>query len=333
MNRNHSPSQMDDVFELNVFDILKNFQRDENVYIDIINDNAFKRLSDIKLLGALDYLFIYKKGVPHSNNQSRYQHSLGVAMLALYYSKLCKLQIEDEQLIVVAALLHDIGHPPLSHSLEPEFNRHFGLNHHKAGEMIIRGRAPIVTRINSILSKYKISADEVIALIEGNSKSKHTFLFHSKFNIDTIDGILRAYSYLSRRSLNLNRYDVLNQVIEKKLTLKNLKIMDDFWSLKNKVYTYILGEDNYLADLIAQNYMKKHIDQFKFEDYFLKETELKWLHPALFEGINQASAHETKPHKERLYHVDKNKIISDISGIATRYKNAVYRKDFKEDIV
>jgi uncharacterized protein len=320
---------MIDTFELYELDILEYFHRD--VYVEIIDDNAFKRLNDIKLLGALDYLFVYK-GVPLSNSQSRYQHSLGVAMLALYYSKLCKLCLEDEQLIVTAALLHDIGHPPLSHSLEPEFNRRFGLDHHSVGEMIIRGNAPIATKINSILINHNISIDEVIALIEGTSKSKHTFLFNSKFNIDTIDGILRAYNYLTGKPTALNRYYVFDQVTGKRLTLKKLKIMDDFWNLKNKVYKkYIFGDENCFADLIAQNYMKMHIAQFKFEDYFLKETELKECHPALFEQINNSLKHVKATHKRKFYYVDKTIIIKEMSSVPMRYKNAIYKHDVKEN--
>jgi hypothetical protein len=232
----------------------------------------------------------------------------------------------------VAALLHDIGHPPLSHSLEPEFNRRFGLDHHKAGEMIIRGRAPIATRINSILLNHNIHIDEVIALIEGDSKSKHVFLFNNRFNIDTIDGILRSYSFLTKRPLRLNRYEVLCQVIGERLTLENLKIMDDFWKLKGIVYgKYIFGEENRFADLAVQNYMGTHIGQFKFEDYFLKETELRELHPALFERINKSSEHVTAMRRKRLYRVDKKKIIKDMSSVQTRYKIAVYKKAIKDN--
>lgn len=323
--------RMDDVFDLYELDVLEYFHRD--VYVEIINDNAFRRLNDIKLLGALDYLFAHK-GIPISNIQSRYQHSLGVAMLALFYSKLHTLQIQDEQLIVIAALLHDIGHPPLSHSLEPEFNRRFGLDHHRVGEMIIRGEAPVETRIKSILLNHNICIDEVVALIAGCSKSNHAFLFNSKFNIDTIDGILRSYSYLTRQPLQLNRYEVLQQVIGESLTIDNLKIMDDFWKLKNKIYLkYIFGKETYYADLVAQSYMKKHLDQFKFEDYFLKETELKDVHPELFELTNDSSMHITATHKKRLYYVDKTKIIKDIRSIPKRYKIALYKKAIQDSIV
>jgi len=314
-----------DLFELYELDILEYFKGDAEVYLEIINDNAFERLKDIKLLGALDYLF-RRKGAPDSNNQSRYQHSLGVATLALYYSKLLKLSIEDEQLIVIAALLHDIGHSPLSHSLEPQFILHFKLDHHKAGELIIRGRAPITTRINSILKNHNISVDEVNALINGNSKSEHAFLFNSKFNIDTIDGILRSYDFLAKKPSNLNRYEVLTQIIGKKLTLKNLKIMDNFWKIKNVVYRdYIFGERNYLADLSVQKYMEMHIKQFKFEDYFLNETELSKQHPSLFKFMTASPGKTTTSHNQRWYVIDKGQIIDDVDKIPKRYKSALYR--------
>jgi HD superfamily phosphohydrolase len=41
------------------------------------------------------------------------------------------------------ALLHDIGHLPISHSLEPVFLSVFGIDHHHASEDIFFGRVAI----------------------------------------------------------------------------------------------------------------------------------------------------------------------------------------------
>lgn len=86
--------------------------------IKIIEHPFFQRLRNIKQLGFAEYVF---PGATHT----RFLHSIGVMHTAtLLFDKLFKENLNNKhiarlrQTTRLAALLHDIGHAPLSHSTE-----------------------------------------------------------------------------------------------------------------------------------------------------------------------------------------------------------------------
>lgn len=104
----------------------------------LIGTAAFLRLQKVKQLG-----FVYRiwPGATHT----RYEHSLGCYHLAVRALRallqrgedggLADISISSVQTLVVAALLHDIGHYPFSHTLE-ELGYPIAL-HEKVGRSII----------------------------------------------------------------------------------------------------------------------------------------------------------------------------------------------------
>jgi uncharacterized protein len=62
----------------------KHFAR--SLYREIIEDMAFQRLNHISFLGAIDFVFPSRRGFQKSKN-TRFQHTLGVAKLALSFAK------------------------------------------------------------------------------------------------------------------------------------------------------------------------------------------------------------------------------------------------------
>lgn len=103
-------------FTKTIFDNVHGFIPLTEIEYSIIDTQEFQRLRNIRQLGLLDYVF---PGALHN----RFNHSLGVLFIA---DKMVKsLQIKEKlqepnirQLIRLAALLHDIGHYPLSHITE-----------------------------------------------------------------------------------------------------------------------------------------------------------------------------------------------------------------------
>ena len=83
----------------------------------IIDTREFQRLRSIQQLSTCEYVF-------PAANHNRFSHSLGAYHLAgMLISSLNDVQPnhvtdEDSEFIQLAALLHDIGHPPFSHLLE-----------------------------------------------------------------------------------------------------------------------------------------------------------------------------------------------------------------------
>jgi HD superfamily phosphohydrolase len=99
---------------------LKQMARYDPLFAELVATPAFQRLKSIRFLGGIDYLLVrVPNGANRNIRYTRYQHSLGVARLALLYGNQRGLSFSERRILYVAALLHDVGHAPLSHSLEP----------------------------------------------------------------------------------------------------------------------------------------------------------------------------------------------------------------------
>lgn len=178
----------------------------------IIDHSAFQRLRRIRQLALTDMVY---PGATHT----RFEHSLGVMHLAtLMYDaiinndnnrKILEKQLsyndtglkKDRQLIKLAALLHDVGHAPFSHASEEimPINTQIGkpYKHENYTTAIIKGPLKDVIEKHQInKTNYNISAEEVAALIEGNSVvlGERTFwkvIISSQLDADRGDYLLR----------------------------------------------------------------------------------------------------------------------------------------------
>ena len=52
-------------------------------------------------------------------NHTRFEHSLGTLYLANVMARQLRLSEDEQKLVAAAALIHDIGHGPFSHAIEP----------------------------------------------------------------------------------------------------------------------------------------------------------------------------------------------------------------------
>jgi len=198
--------------EYEIRDTVYGFIRFNEWEKEIIDHPVFQRLRKIKQLAFTDMVY---PGAQHT----RFEHSLGVMHLAtLIYDVIVKdntnkqllkdklnyneagLQ-RDRQLVRLAALLHDIGHAPFSHASEelmeknPKTNRLYKHEDYTITLIKMKLRDAIENHsVNKI--NFKISADEVAALIEGNPEVLEERIFwkviiSSQLDADRGDYLLR----------------------------------------------------------------------------------------------------------------------------------------------
>lgn len=184
--------------------------------LQLISTPVFQRLRGLKQLAHVNYVF---PGAEHS----RFVHSLGVLyIMGLMTEHLNKNKgISDEDVIKmrVAALLHDIGHYPLSHLGEGAYsyckddqsaiNYVEGLgdtketplhllsssysksaHHERLGKYIIENNK----EITEILNYYGINPNEIGSIITGeigSSNMVYSQLLHSSLDADRLDYLLR----------------------------------------------------------------------------------------------------------------------------------------------
>ena len=239
----------------------------------LIATPAFQRLRNIRFLGGIDYARIpAPNGKPGSRRYTRYQHSLGVARLALLYAGVRQLGPDERRLIAVAALLHDIGHAPLSHSLEPVFKAEFAIDHHKATEEILRGHGALGSGIGGLLRDSGIDLDRLVAVIGGREPG-HDGFFDGPINFDTIEGILRSQTY-ERPAPRLSPETVMLAAARRENDADRIAV-DEFWLYKDIVYRNIVNsEKGMLADALCQDAMRRNLARFGRGDYFISERAL-----------------------------------------------------------
>jgi HD superfamily phosphohydrolase len=247
---------------------------DDRMFHDLIETPAFQRLRFIRFLGGIDYLLIrFPNGANGNTRHTRYQHSLGVARLALLYCDLRELPSSERRHLFAAALLHDVGHAPLSHSLEPVFLDVFGLEHHQVTADIISGRLALGREVYETLRRYEVDVERVLAILARKESDDGGF-FSGPINFDTIEGIIRTHSYARPSPGGLTAEAVMKAAMYRQSTADR-DLVDEFWLLKDQVYRSIIkSRAGVLADSICQTFMRRHIASIKPDDYFSAEPKI-----------------------------------------------------------
>jgi len=199
---------------------------------DIIRTKIFNRLRYIKQMG---FSYLSFPGANHS----RYEHSLGTMHVASTLATTAfipghKIDVSEEhlQIIRIAALLHDIGHPPFSHSVEETFYKYPELltecfNNTKYGnknlinllkkskkyshEVFTQYAIKTDKELKEVLSGalYRINQLALLAIGRATDKGYSVFnsLIDSDIDADRIDYILRD-SYYTGLSYRFDIYEL-----------------------------------------------------------------------------------------------------------------------------
>ena len=153
--------------------------------LNLIDSKEFQRLRRIKQLGTAQYTF-------HGAEHTRFQHSLGVYEIT---RRICNHFVRNypnewddgERLVTLtAALLHDIGHGPFSHT----FEKIFDTDHEQFTIDIILDEK---TEVNQILKRVSpVFPNQVASVIKGNYPNPQVVqLISSQIDADRMDYLQR----------------------------------------------------------------------------------------------------------------------------------------------
>lgn len=245
------------------------------LYEEIIKSPSLQRLKGVSFLGAIDKTHRNT----HKQRRNRFQHSVDVAKLALFICKKRGYSAEIENHVVVAALLHDVGHAPLSHSMEMAFYDHFEINHHIATKRILNGKTTKHNDLQNInhsvlhkTLKKKLNITLLNQLIEQRSNDVFADIFNSPINVDTIDGIHKSLLYFhASPSRFFNRYTVASAAFLNTEESRQ-KHLDNFWQCKGQVYNNLINTGvGALADYLCQQRFYDNADKISEEHFYRRE--------------------------------------------------------------
>ncbi|GMG70717.1 HD domain-containing protein [Tetragenococcus halophilus] len=165
------------------------------VILDLINSKEVQRLRRIKQLGTSSFTF-------HGAEHSRFSHSLGVYEITRQICDIFKQTYsiekigeegwDDSQRLIAlcAALLHDIGHGPYSHTFEHIFHT----DHEQITEAIITSPQ---TEVYQILNRVEAGFPEKVASVITKTypNPQVVQMISSQIDADRMDYLLRDAYY------------------------------------------------------------------------------------------------------------------------------------------
>lgn len=307
---------------------------------EIIAHPVFQRLRRIRQLALTDMVY---PGATHT----RFEHSLGVMHLAtkMYDAILRddeskgllkdKLHFEeagfkrDRQLVRLSALLHDVGQPCFSHASEEVFGKNPSTDktykHEDYTVALITGPLKDTIENHGLnRSNFKISSDEVSALIQGNADILRERLFwkviiSSQLDADRADYLFRDSLHtgvkyglydldrlLVTMTLGINPETdeiVLGikeggwHVAESLITARYQTFSQVYFHKTRRAYDFMLQQ--FLLEIIKQLPSPTKLDEFlKLDDYaiwhMMQENKGSYWATSLFNRSHLKRVYETK---------------------------------------
>lgn len=162
----------------------------------ILDTKEFQRLRSIQQLSTCEYVF-------PAANHNRFSHSLGAYHLARKLTQLLQdvqpgiIDDDDAELVQLAALLHDIGHPPYSHLLEtPQVFATFHSHEHWGRLLIESTDTEIGMAVHEVLGPERLG--RLFALMDGKSEYQGVVIpqfmkeiVSSQLDVDRMDYLVR----------------------------------------------------------------------------------------------------------------------------------------------
>lgn len=166
---------------------------------ELLRTRALSRLRGIRQMGMAYVVF---PGAHHT----RFEHVIGAMHTAGLLAERLNFDDHEIRLIRLAALFHDIGHRPFSHSLEDAARRHVDRPElsflHQFLDHEERTRELVCTdpEIGEVLARHpgyrELDREELaLAAIGEHARPEFNFFTHSEIDADRIDYVLRDNYY------------------------------------------------------------------------------------------------------------------------------------------
>ncbi|QGR79141.1 HD domain-containing protein [Staphylococcus hominis] len=245
---------------------------------DLIKTKEFQRLRRIKQLGTLYLAF-------HTAEHSRFGHSLGVyeivrRMIDESFVGREAWNNKDRPLALCAALLHDLGHGPFSHSFEKIFNT----DHEAFTQEIITGN----TEVNEVLSKVSETfPQEVADVINKTHKNKLVIsMISSQIDADRMDYLQRDayFTGVSYGTFDMERILRLMRPSKDEVLIKEsgMHAVENFIMSRYQMYWQIYFHPVSRGGEVLLNNCLKRVNQLYKEDYQFKMYPKEFI--PFFEG-------------------------------------------------
>ena len=247
------------------------------IIFDIMEHRCFQRLRRISQTGLLSLIF---PGATHT----RFHHAIGAMhlmfnALEILKQKGVKISTEEEKGVMLAVLLHDVGHGPFSHALENILMDNW---HHEKLSLLL------MEQLNE-----EFSGELTIAIQMFQGKYHRKFfnqLISSQLDVDRLDYLKRDSLYTGVSEGNINTQRILStlNVLDDELVLDEKGIYSIEHYLVARMFMYwqvyyhkaaVLAENllikimNRAKTLVSQNVKVEASENLKYFLYRESSTQ------------------------------------------------------------
>lgn len=254
-------------------------------FLDLLDAPEIQRLSGIKQLGLAHLVF---PGAHHT----RLEHSFGAYHMASMISLSLDLSKEEQQQLKCAALLHDIGHGPFSHTLESLLRNRFDVDHVDLTQQLINGTYTVFhpseekhlshySNVPDILEKNDMDTKRIGDIISGayTKQPYLTKLLNSVIDVDQLDYLLRDayYTGVSYGMIDSQRFFQTIQIHNDDLAIdrKGVGVVENVLMARALMYSSVYFHKTVrIAELMLSKSLELIPEISPFEYFKMNDGEL-----------------------------------------------------------
>ncbi len=282
-----------------IYDDLHGYVELTDTEARIIDTPVFQRLRRIRQLSVA---YIVYPGATHT----RFSHSIGTMhLMGRAAERLAReglIPRDDIELLRIAALLHDIGHYPMSHAIEGYYKARADLDHEQlSAEIIVRD-----PELKDVISSSGFDPREVQSIVLGiHREPVYNMLLSSDVDVDRMDYLLRdaRHTGVAYGMIDVERLvDILTVDEEGCLAVleKGLQAVENFYVarlhmyqavyyhktivayelLLKEIYAKLAEEDDEVKELSSREGLVKAIEDGSF--YVFDDS---WLFMKMYEAL------------------------------------------------
>lgn len=297
-----------------------------------IRHELINKLLQTKELQRLRHVF--QVGVAHivypTGTHTRFSHSLGTYEIARQITSentYFRTRAYEKMLFMCAALLHDIGHGPFSHSFEESLENY---NHEKMGVKILKSKK---SQVNSVLNSFDENlVGDICDLLMKKSKYKAIqFLVSSDVDVDRMDYVLRDSYYTSK---SLGGYDLSRIINTMKLddqglyfNIHGVNVLEDFLIGRIHMYSQVY---THKKSIIMHKIITKYLQQKVVSKYLDPKCTLARFDKSRdVEVFNKLTDHHIY---ELLINEKDPKLVALANAIIYRDQSLIVKSKLDEDL-
>lgn len=256
----------------------------KGIFLDLIEAPEFQRLYNIKQLGLAHLVF---PGAHHT----RLEHSLGAYHMAVKAAEILGLNNDEKELLSCAAILHDIGHGPFSHTLESLLRDSLNVDHVDLTEDLIFNKYSIFEpeekkfvdseSVFDILKKHGIKHKQVSDIIRGKKGEKNYLnqLLNSSIDVDQLDYLMRDayYTGVSYGLIDIERFLQTLTISNNNLAVskKGVGVVENILMARTLMYSSVYFHKTVrIGELMLSKAIELLKDVYPYELFKMTDVEL-----------------------------------------------------------